>query len=60
MKTELDGQGQLTREPPRESLFICSGVSTASTGVPNPAKESTTACNQHVDSTAGYRAGRKR
>lgn len=37
------------------SLFICSGMSPASTSVPNPAKESTTACNQHVDSTAGMK-----
>lgn len=54
MKTESGGRQQRTREPPQgESLFIGSGVSPASTSVPNPAKESTTACNQHVDGTTG-------
>lgn len=41
----------------RESFS--SGVSTASTSVPNPVKESTTACDQQVDSTAAAKGNER-
>lgn len=55
MATSSLGGSQL-----RELLYVLRGEP-ASTSVPNPAKESTTACNQHVDThvDAGCRVGRK-